>query len=102
MRTSLTGLPLCPTCGRLASSHTNPIAHAFGDPYRMVVDRRARSGAVRTDFGRHFRLGSFIRGAAVARFQGNVDRQAEERARRRLDAEDGERIEPGFRWGQGR
>lgn len=70
--TSATGLPLCPTCGRLASQHSNPLAHAFGEPYRMVVDRPARGGGVRTDFGRHFRLGSFVRGAALARYQGNA------------------------------
>lgn len=65
LETSPTGLPLCPTCGRLASQHTNPMAHAFGEPYRMVRDRRARSGAQRTDFGRHFRLGTFAHGRAV-------------------------------------
>jgi len=35
MNLSPTGLPLCPTCGRLASQHTNPLAHAFGEPYKM-------------------------------------------------------------------
>ncbi len=30
---SATGLPLCPTCGRLESQHTNPLAHKFGEPY---------------------------------------------------------------------
>lgn len=29
--TSSTGLPLCPTCGRLESQHTNPLAHKFGE-----------------------------------------------------------------------
>lgn len=62
---SATGLPLCPTCGRLASSHKNPLAHAFGEPYRMIRDRPARSGGKRTDFGRHFRAGKFIRGCAA-------------------------------------
>lgn len=70
MALSPTGLPLCPTCGRLESSHTNPLAHAFGEPYRMTTKRRAKSGAVRTDFGRHFRLGAFVRGRALAKFQG--------------------------------
>lgn len=32
--TSKTGLPLCPTCGRLESQHTNPVAHQFGEPWK--------------------------------------------------------------------
>lgn len=32
--TSPTGLPLCATCGRLKSQHTNPLAHVFGEKYK--------------------------------------------------------------------
>lgn len=34
MKLSPTGLPLCPTCGRLKSQHTNLLAHRFGEPYK--------------------------------------------------------------------
>lgn len=50
---------------RVGASHTNPVAHAFAEPYKMVRDRPARSGGKRTDFGRHFRLGVFVRGCGL-------------------------------------
>jgi hypothetical protein len=67
---SATGLPLCVTCGRLKSHHTNPVAHAFDQPWIVPPWRRrplrGRHGAKRTDFGARIEIAANIALARAA------------------------------------
>lgn len=48
LETSPTGLPLCPTCGRLASQHTNP-GPEVGDWRNLDPRHVARARELLTD-----------------------------------------------------
>jgi hypothetical protein len=45
VKPSATGKPLCPTCGRLESQHTNPLAHKFGEPKKAKPAEQPKSAS---------------------------------------------------------
>jgi hypothetical protein len=50
VKPSATGKPLCPTCGRLESQHTNPLAHKFGEPKKAKPAEQPKPAAKAHDF----------------------------------------------------